>query len=66
VPVEEFSKHRNIQRKAPLDSQLAMVLTALVCYNLQRNQLFNSPYESSSFPEFYLEQRGKKNRLEAA
>ncbi len=36
-------------------SQLVMTLTPRSCYNLERNQRFNSPYESGSLLIVYLE-----------
>ena len=50
-PVEacgRSAESRKIHRFAPRKAQSVVAINALSCYNLERNQRFNSPYESSS------------------
>jgi hypothetical protein len=46
----------------PWNSQLVMTLTPRSCYNLERNQRFNSPYESGSLSNLLREEPKENNR----
>jgi hypothetical protein len=47
-------------RVTPGGPQLAMAITPPACYNLERNQLFNNPYESSSFLDLEIKGNGEE------